>query len=618
MNLGNRWESWATQMLPWIAVCVPPAALLTASAVLTSTSPLGLAALRDVLFMLAVAALPGLRRGLVRIISIGTVTIFLAVQGLQLFLAPMTWLPPSPWIGALTEFSSAARPTVRNGYRRWWALPTGSKEIRFSLQSKVSGPPDPLAWQRSDSGIVVGAAKDGGGAFARITFPSSGNPYVMKTIHLASPVRGRTFAVTLALRADTLGTEHRCRGIWLQARGSVRVSRCFRIHPGPTWTTYHERWTAPSDATSRVLAVLLNDFNGSVVDVKQVHLYEIRGAKAFELGPLLPSVPSVSLTLLGPDGNYAIQRVLAPSRSWQTGQFDLALPQGHTFTRLAATLHTPSQHGSGWIRDVSAISLPSNGHGNSARLHPLPPPSGARTRLAAFFGHPNLTAHSATMLGLIALATYPSAVTFVLALLVTLGSVLLTGSRAALVGIGLGSIAIAWFRRPWAETHRKRRHWIIPALALGFLLGLVVMTHPLGVLGKPIRDAVPRTAIWQAAWTAFRLHPLTGIHSTPGGFGAYWSSLHEKMPPVTHAHNFWLQWSALYGWFGLAASLWLSIALVAVAWRKRGILGIVVVLALLLMNTVDYTLFFSAVLIPLVLFVNARPTSAPSQTLPDR
>lgn len=120
-----------------------------------------------------------------------------------------------------------------------------------------------------------------------------------------------------------------------------------------------------------------------------------------------------------------------------------------------------------------------------------------------------------------------------------------------------------------------------------------------------LHEVTARSDIWAAAWEALRSHPLRGLGA--GGFAEFWAQTRAGGEAVQHAHNAWLELSAAYGLFGVAAALILLLGLPYAAWRLQGGRGAALVAGVFAMNLLDTTLFYAGVLLPLALALTAHP-----------
>jgi putative inorganic carbon (HCO3(-)) transporter len=165
-----------------------------------------------------------------------------------------------------------------------------------------------------------------------------------------------------------------------------------------------------------------------------------------------------------------------------------------------------------------------------------------------------------------------------LALLFTGGTLLLTQSRGAMLGLGIALVALffAW-----------QRQWVVSLVALMgmvFLAGLLLVRFP-ELLGSvdPAESMGVRTTlssfefrltVWRAALQVLQAFPLSGV-----GIGTfdlvvrhlfphlYPASLYNPSVNITHAHNELLQVAIDLGIPGFVAYVALLAAFVRTAWR---------------------------------------------------
>ncbi|OGO06273.1 MAG: hypothetical protein A2Y73_02995 [Chloroflexi bacterium RBG_13_56_8] len=171
---------------------------------------------------------------------------------------------------------------------------------------------------------------------------------------------------------------------------------------------------------------------------------------------------------------------------------------------------------------------------------------------------------------------------------VTSASLIMSGSRGALLGLVGGAVlvSLALGRRAWPIIV------VVGAVALvalgtlpgisDLLVGRVLDTAQYlqveDLASVEITDenfaVIERLAHWQAAWRMFSLKPWLGV-----GIGQYAAvypqvSLPRWADPLGHAHNYYLNTLAEGGLVGLAAYLLLFLAALAMswraAWRERG------------------------------------------------
>ena len=365
-----------------------------------------------------------------------------------------------------------------------------------------------------------------------------------------------------------------------QLGGASRVTA--PVAPGASWQWVRIDWAPPVSGRRDAVALSLTGLagNGTVIGRTMLEAWINGRWQVIDLSP------RVLVRLEALDGSGAIMRdyeaTFTPTAKWTPYEVALNSASGGSL-RLIATV------GSGAVvrfKGLRAIAM--NTH--------LPLRSLPRSRRIVLAGlPPNLLGHTLVALYLVVLALAGGWRTTLVATLLTLTGIALSGSRAAMLGAATGTLL---FLRP--SDLRRRRRWVPIAL------GLLSLTIVFAVLEqRPSGTDVTRPEIWATAARAFVSHPLHGL-AVP--FGTFWSQSHPDEVPVTHAHDLWLQFAAAYGLGGLLAVAWLTVALGRLAWLWGGWRGVSLVVPILIMNVFDYTLFFSGVLYPLILGLNALGT----------
>ena len=312
---------------------------------------------------------------------------------------------------------------------------------------------------------------------------------------------------------------------------------------------------APEAATSSVVRVILNNFDGLSYDVRRVKLYTLEQGAWERLGPLVPQGASVQFECKGHAPEPQSGTAFVPTRDWTRYTFTTIKPAPETGP-LTATLRL----GSGQTDDGQTEAVLQTRHtalfSSSSQqpalqqeaLRPLP----VQTRQSLFFSHPNLAGHTLVTLGLVVLSLVRTGWLGALTLGLTVGGVWLTGSRAAWLGALVGLPWLLWL------GSFKRRAWLMVGIAtFGALVLSVFGVQSLGRLQfVGVDEVVTRPQIWRVALDAFLDHPWQGVGGE--GFAAYWSAHAQDGLVVTHAHNLWLQFAAAYGLPGLVATLWLT------------------------------------------------------------
>ncbi len=479
---------------------------------------------------------------------------------------------------------------------------------------RVAGKPA-WDWFRSDPGFVLEPESGKDYPHTRVQVPAAqpgaGPPYIMRTFDTGEPLGGRIFRVLLDIRRtpperrktageavrETAAIDTRpgdivrgkpiggrqCSGLLLQAWGYRGGGRCLSLTLSDTWTRYSLSWRVPEAVDATVVRALLSGFAGETFDVRRVRLFTAKK----ELGPLLPQGGALNLTWGGRSEAQA-GRTFVPTPEWQAFNFEVERSRGNTIT---AHLFTAS----GLVLETRNVTLIG---ADGQKL----PEAVSSNRQTIIFGDPNLAGHTLGTLGLalVALSSLPLGV--VAAVLTGVGLVL-TGSRAALVGVAFGMAGLLWLRLP------KRGRLGFTVLGLVLLGGVGALWPRLSALRLfSFGEVTARSDIWRGALEAFLTHPLRGLGTS--GFPAYWAETHGG-EAVQHAHNVWLEFASSYGVLGLLSVTALTLGVSVLAWRWGGARALAFVGGVLLMNVFDTTLFYAGVLFTLFLTLGAQRRLTP-------
>ena len=496
------------------------------------------------------------------------------------------------------------------GFRSWRAPGEDAATLSLELR-RVAGEPA-WDWFRSDPEFVLEPQSGPNYPHTRVQVPpaepGAGPPYIMRTFDTRRPLGGRIFRVLLDIRRAPLerggiGAANpapaivrgnpmggrQCRGMLLQAWGYRGGGRCLPLTLSAKWTRYSLSWRVPEAVDASVVRVLLSGFAEETFDVRRVRLFTAKR----ELGPLSPQGGALNLTWGGRSEAQA-GRSFVPTPKWQAFSFRAERDSGNTIT---ANLLTES----GLVLETRNVTL------TGADGQELPE-AVSSNRQTIIFGDPNLAGHTLGTLGLALVALSPLPLGVVAAAL-TLFGLVLTGSRAALIGVVGGILWLFWLRLP-----KGRRRLGFTVLGFTVLGGVGALWPKLSALRLfSFGEVTARSDIWRGALEAFLTHPLRGLGT--GGFPPYWAETHGG-EAVQHAHNVWLEFAASYGVLGLLSVTALTLGLCVLAWRWGGGRALAFVGGVLLMNVFDTTLFYSGVLFTLFLTLGAQrprltPTTAP-------
>lgn len=154
-----------------------------------------------------------------------------------------------------------------------------------------------------------------------------------------------------------------------------------------------------------------------------------------------------------------------------------------------------------------------------------------------------------------------------------LAGVIASTSRAGLVGLGVGGVALLLLA--WRAVVKKL---IICGLAAAIAVGAQVILSGSAYTGfvsssvdvKDQASVGPRLATWSTAWDIFLQHPLNGV-----GIGAYGGGVHAlgialgTTDSAIKTTNLWLEVLAELGLIGLASLVALLVIALVGLWRRR-------------------------------------------------
>lgn len=501
------------------------------------------------------------------------------------------WRAAHVWLNSerhqsLSFISSWREDKVVARSSRSWQIPEATERLELSFEAKLLSGAVGWQWYTSIKGYRLDPKSENGKTFTHVTTPTEGDPYLMRNFMLPEAIAGQAFRVEIELRSSTPLAAEGCRGIWLQTWLEGGGASCLAVALTPEWQTFQHTWTASPEAVSHIVRVILNDFDGLSYDIGTTKLYHQTPTGWEELEPLLPAMPSVTSSWETNEGDGAYGFEL--TSQWQPYTFTFNRPAEIILDnqRFSATLLVP-QGITLATRNVE-LSVPSR-------------PVASGVRQSYVFGHPNLAGHTVIVWTLIAIALGSS---FTLQLLVSalgLAACYFTGSRTAWLVFLVSVAVLLWFRQP-----KMRKQLVI--LYTTAMLVLAVAWPFLGRLQiTSISNPVSRQEIWLTSVQMIRDHFWLGIGVSPQTFSSLWETYNpDAAEVVTHAHNVILEWLVNFGVVGGLAIVWLLVGFLRIAWFRQGWLGVTVMLAVVALNMADVSLFYTWVLLPLVLYLNAR------------
>jgi hypothetical protein len=576
---ATQWRTWLWMVLPFTVFSLIP------SLIAGRWADVGVILLLTLLFSaISVVALSRFLSQRVTLFMLCALTLFGVVGQLS---APYVWLNSErhellSFVGGLREDRVEARSS------RSWRIPETAESLELKFEAKLHSSTLGWQWYTSTKGYALEPRTENGGVFTHVTTPTEGDPYLLRNYTLPEAIAGQTFRVEIELRSNTPLAAEGCRGIWLQTWLEGGGASCSAVALTPEWQTFQHTWTAPPEAVSRIIRVILNDFDGLSYDVGTTKLYRQTFSGWEELEPLLPAVPGVTSSWESNEGDGG--HGFEPTDQWRPYTFTFTKPPNATLEgrRFSATLLIPPEITLA-TRNVK-LSVPSR-------------PVASGVRQSYVFGHPNLAGHTVIVLTLIAIALSPGFVVQLFVSALGLAACYFTGSRAAWLVFLAGVATLLWLKQP-----QRRKQLVI--LYTTAVLALAVAWPFLGRFQiTSISNPVSRQEIWLTSLQLIRDHLWLGIGASPQTFSGLWDSYNPSAEEtITHAHNVVLEWFVNFGIFGAVAILWLLFGFLRIAWLRQRQEGVTVILALIALNMADVSLFYTWVLVPLMLYLNARKT----------
>jgi hypothetical protein len=546
--------------------------------------------LTALLFLLSQALLIGLLRLRLQSVLLGFV-LFLSLGGSLAWLdnwqSARSWLGPPGRVDTSWEFGRLNSRFLesRVGYLstlRWTQNPASPITMSFEARGQSKDGGWLFSQPQSRAELLPGMA-----SASRLDFIPPGS-YAYRDVEFYQSIKQRRFRVTLELRSDRILPEDGCRGIWLQSVDAPEDRACRATALGPEWKLFKLEFVPGSvSQNSTRLRVLLLGFVHPI-EVRHFMLEEFVNGIWRSVGPVLPTPATMRLFWSGAPSKAAAELPLALEREWRSYSVATKI-----FPIGAQTLTALLEVRPGTVLEVRRVnvSVPPD----QVSLMPKAPMG----RATLWFESPNLLGHSLLSAGLAVACIWPRSLPAMLAVMLSLWGITLTGSRAALIAWVIGLIGVCWI------ATRDRERLVLLAVALFCASVFLSMYGSQAVMRFQVSDgSIPRIEIWTAATRAILEHPL-GLGT--GQFQNYFLNVRpdQTAQAISHAHNLWLEMGVRYGILGLLAGLCLTLALLELAWRFGAWQGLVLLIPLLVMNFFDYTLFFPSVMAALYLGLNS-------------
>jgi hypothetical protein len=471
------------------------------------------------------------------------------------------------------------RSLEREGFQLWRVEPG---HLSWSVEARLLEGLTDWDWGRSHPQFELERLEDAGGVFTRVQAPlaPAANPHISRNYAFDKSIEGRTFKLVLEYRAAAMPA---LEPVYLMVSGGGQVP----LELQQNWQTLERQWTAAGD-TQR-LRIILEQLNGHHFDVRSPRLWELVDGEWLDLGQGIGT--GLRLRAENP-GLPVIFEDFNPSANWQRYTLDIS---GETLD-LQVPLVTKLVLGEGLRLRLRESRLEHSQGGQVRRIR-------HDVRQKLWFPDENLAGHSITAMGLVFLTTVQAPFAALGGFLLMLIAVLLTGSRAAFIVACLGGGALLLIKLTHKQYLKPEQYRVLLLLAIlcgAALIAIKPQFIDLRVLS--LAQEVRRIDIWRTAASALWSYPF-GIPEYD--FAGFFQSQYPDAPRIGHAHNFWLALAVNHGVVGLLAGLFLSTALTASLWRWGRWPGLILALSFLSLQFFDFTLFFSSVLLPLILGINS-------------
>jgi hypothetical protein len=494
----------------------------------------------------------------------------------EAFLGTRSWLPDLP--GLVRRVGSAewikGREEPRSAYRAWRLPEATTINVSLGVRTDEESRWD-WAWLTSDERVTVEPLLQEG---ARLHFASQSDPYAFVRYALEPPASFQELIAQLSLKSETPV----CGAIFIVVSGDILTSE--EVCVAEVWREVKFFIAANELQRSSQLDVVLNDFDGQRIEVKGPALFLQGQDVTIPLGP--PTPRGVLLQLENAAGEVLARSRVLPTETWQP----LTLTANRANEGVFRLVIGAEPRASVTTKNLEVS-------GNTAAPMPWRPPY----RHSFFLPHPNLAGHTLVVLALLLCSWQWTMLPLrrawcvgLFLLLLAAVAVWFTGSRGALTILLLG-VPLLWLvdYRP-----RSRLERLASVIVIVLLLAVAVVAGVVGFRQRVVSEGASRLEIWSEVLQNLSREPWTGVGQ---------QVLEVSGFAVAHAHNVWLQFALSYGLPGLFIALAFTTCLVIAATR-RGLESLIFLLLVFALNTIDYTLFFSGVFVPLAVAVLASPT----------
>ena len=430
----------------------------------------------------------------------------------------------------LSSFSLSPRTVSQQGLQRWQVE---KDDLRWSFEAKLIAGSTDWDWRRSSPQFQLKRKEDLQGVYTYVKAPilseGSIDAHLSRSFSFNESIQGRIFKLRLEYRFLSVDATN----AYLMATGGAR----FPLVPSTEWQIVEGQWQARGNI-ERNLRIILRELDGLELELRTFRLWEFQDEEWRDLGPGVGAGMQLRAKLkAAPNVIFSNH---TPDSQWH--RYTLELERENV---EAGILETSLLLGEGLVVALRNNQLEADQTKPRRVVHDV------RQRLG--FPNANLAGHSMAAIGLVFLSLSTTLFTALWGFAAIFIAILFTGSRTALAIATLAGLLLM------TMSLRKKQTLGIIGLAVGLIviIYLVIETSFLGGLrALSSEQVVSRPTLWKVAWQAFLEHPLTGLPQQD--FASFFKNQSPSPVVVSHAHNFWLDYSAKYGLAGLIASLSLT------------------------------------------------------------
>ena len=514
-----------------------------------------------------------------------TVLAIMAIAGIsERLLGTRIWLNNNTNLVEVLSSSLKKEQTLvfPNDFYRVWQMSPDTDTIKLNWKAKLVSGTLNWDWESQTQKGNLSIVSDGSKSYTHFE-PTGANPFIYKSLAQASSIAGYSVQAIINLRSSSLSEN--CGVLSLAERGATNRTST-EICTNKSWQPYTIEWQVPMETTKKNLTFVINRFN-SPLDIGQLQL-KIKAPYSSKWQTINALAPNgASLRLIWQNAwleDLLLEERFLPTSQWQ----DYSLELKATSLKDAGQLTAIITGERGLKVAIKETTINSNETIKAVAGQNL-------RRLQLWFQHPNLMGHATVAITLSALVLSQAVITNILIIIVGIFLTILSGSRAAMLALGVGILLSIFFKLSKNTLKTKR---LILVASLIIVPAILIVSVTQFEAFRRLAFGVGRTDIWSVAWQAIQGSPLFGIGF--GNFSDFFATLRPDRATVNHAHNLALVYLSNYGLFGGLALGWLIGAWLFFIAHNRNIvnIGILVVpfACIIFANIFDFS-FFNAVVI---------------------